>query len=90
MPLVIPEDHIRWRLESFWGYGNFEAPVWFVGMEEGLSNGGENYLPTRFAVTNGRMLVDARRDMIAVKDYMLWFTRRTGETPFSTTHTEEV
>ena len=45
MPLEIREDYIRWRLENFWGYGSFDASVWFVGMEEGLSNGGEDYLP---------------------------------------------
>src|SRR5215813_13065504 len=69
MPLEIPEDYIRWRLENFWGYGSLDAPVWFVGMEEGLSNGGEDYLPARFAATNGKALVDIRRDMINVKDH---------------------
>lgn len=82
MPLVIPEDHVRWRLENFWGYGNFNAPVWFVGMEEGLSNGGECYLPARFAATNGKALVDIRRDMFNVKDHMIWFTRREGRSPY--------
>jgi hypothetical protein len=82
MPLEIPQDYIRWRLENFWGYGSFDAPVWFVGMEEGLSNGGEEYLPARFAATNGKALVDIRRDMINVKDHMIWFTRRIGEAPY--------
>src|ERR1700730_12362379 len=82
MPLEIPEDYIRWRLENFWGYGSFHAPVWFVGMEEGLSNGGEDYLPARFVAANRKVLVDIRWDMINVKDHMIWFTRRVGKTPY--------
>ena len=82
MPTTILEDHLRWRLEKHWGYGSFGAPVWFVGMEEGLSNGGEDYLPTRFAATNGKILADIRRDMNNVKDHMIWFTRRSTKIPY--------
>jgi hypothetical protein len=30
-------DLIIERIKNFWGYGSFSAPVWFVGMEEGLN-----------------------------------------------------
>ena len=32
---MITQKLIKRRIENFWGYGSFEAPVWFVGMEEG-------------------------------------------------------
>jgi hypothetical protein len=81
-PAMIPENHIRWRLDKFWGYGSLDAPVWFVGMEEGLSNGGEQYLEARFAATYSNVTVDIRRDMAAVKDHMKWFTPRRAPLPY--------
>lgn len=45
------------RLKNFWGYGNLKAPVWFVGMEEGL--GSTEGIPLeRFQSTDGKVVVD--------------------------------
>jgi len=33
---MITSDLIQRRIEMFWGYGSLDAPVWFVGMEEGF------------------------------------------------------
>lgn len=79
---MIPAELIQWRLEKFWGYGNLSAPVWFVGMEEGLSNGGEEYLEARFGATYEKITADIRRDMGAVRDHMLWFRKRSGVYPY--------
>ncbi len=51
-----------------------EAPVWFVGMEEGLgknTNIGE--LEARFLAADGRVTVDMRRDMMLVPDHIRFF-----------------
>ncbi|MBV9862063.1 MAG: hypothetical protein JO267_07930 [Alphaproteobacteria bacterium] len=79
---MIHIDHVRWRLENFWGYGSLEAPVWFIGMEEGLSNGGEQFLTARFAATYTKVTADIRRDMSEVKDHMIWFEPQNAEPPY--------
>jgi hypothetical protein len=60
------------RRLNFWGYGSLEAPVWFVGMEEGLGDTGEEELEIRFRATAGKAMVDMRRDMSDVPNHMRW------------------
>ncbi|MDP2655090.1 MAG: hypothetical protein Q8P17_00820 [bacterium] len=67
-------DLIRRRIENFWGYGNLEAPVWFVGMEEGLNPTTDvAELEMRFRVADGKATVDMRHDMSALANHMRWF-----------------
>ena len=68
---MITADLVQRRVTNFWGYGSFAAPVWFVGMEEGL--GVETDVEERLQSTDGRSLVDMRRDMVRVRHHMAWF-----------------
>lgn len=69
---MINEDLIRSRMK-FWGYGSFEAPVWFVGMEEGLAGTKEPELEERFRATYGKPTVDIRQDMKNIPEHMKFF-----------------
>ena len=69
---MISEKLVQDRLD-FWGYGSFNAPVWFVGMEEGLPALDAEQLEARFRVTQGRPLVDIRQEMAPVLGHMKWF-----------------
>jgi len=72
---MIPIEVIRHRLNSFWGYGSFEAPVWFIGMEEGLSGStDQKQIDIRFQATHGKVLANIRQDMKLVNGHMKWFT----------------
>ncbi len=67
-------DLIRRRIENFWGYGSLEAPVWLVGMEEGLNPTTDvTELEMRFRVADGKATVDMRHDMRALANHMRWF-----------------
>lgn len=71
---MITSDLIQRRLDRFWGYGSFEAPVWFVGMEEGLGKGREaNELEARLLAADGKAMIDMRRDMVLVPDHSRFF-----------------
>jgi hypothetical protein len=72
-PAMLSVELIQWRLENFWGYGSFDAPVWFVGMEEGLSAEDERDICLRFRATYGKLLADIRHDMTEVAGHMRWF-----------------
>jgi|GEM_PF-2224114 len=67
-------DIIQSRINNFWGYGSLEAPVWFVGMEEGFdTNADVSQLRARFEAADGRHTVDIRRGMEGATDHMRWF-----------------
>ena len=67
-------DLVEKRIENFWGYGSLEAPVWFVGMEEGLEGGfGENHILDRFRATDNKQVTDLREGMEKVDDHIRWF-----------------
>jgi hypothetical protein len=66
-------DLIQRRLGTFWGYGSLEAPVWFVGMEEGLGETDTEELEIRFRAADGKPTVDMRRDMRDLNGHMKWF-----------------
>ena len=71
---MITTDLIQRRINNFWGYGSLKAPVWFVGMEEGLgSTTDTEELEIRFRVADKKMTVDMRGDMVHVIDHMKWF-----------------
>ena len=75
----IPPELIERRLKNFWGYGSLKAPVWFVGMEEGLSGKGLNELKPRFEATDGKQMVDIRDDMHSVSGHIKWYNPRKPE-----------
>lgn len=67
-------DLIQRRIDNFWGYGSLDAPVWFVGMEEGLNPTIDvAELGMRFRSADGKATVDMRRDMSALVSHMRWF-----------------
>ena len=72
--LSISPELIERRLRMFWGYGSFEAPVWFVGMEEGLGGTDKSELGNRFIASDGKQTIDIRRDMLDVPLHMAFFT----------------
>lgn len=65
---------VQKRIQTFWGYGSLDAPVWFVGMEEGVHHKetAEEFTE-RFKATAGKATVDIRKDMRAVPNHTQWF-----------------
>jgi len=87
---MITAELIQGRLEKFWGYGNLSAPVWFVGMEEGLGDKDtkelelRNELQKRFEATDGKQTIDIRDDMQSVPRHLKFYTppkRSSQKTP---------
>lgn len=69
------KELIERRLQNFFGYGSLGAPVWFVGMEEGLGHKTdiEKKLAIRFRAADGKHTIDMRRDLIELTEHMKWF-----------------
>src|SRR3989344_5832651 len=63
---------IEKRINQFWGYGNLNSDIWFIGMEEGF-NGTLIDLENRFNSTKDKSIIDLQQDMKTVKDHMKWF-----------------
>ncbi|MFH1233379.1 MAG: hypothetical protein V1649_01870 [Patescibacteria group bacterium] len=62
------------RINNFWGYGSLEAPVWFVGMEEGLNPTIDTEeLEERLKVADGKTTIDMRCDMAHLTGHIKWF-----------------
>lgn len=73
-PVTINTELVLSRIRNFWGYGNLEAPTWFVGMEEGLEPDATlAHLAERFRVANGKATTDMRRGMENVHGHARWF-----------------
>lgn len=54
---MIDKELIEGRLQKFWGYGNLDAPVWFVGMDERLDPlEGQEMLEKQFRYAEGNMI----------------------------------
>lgn len=71
---MITPELIKRRIDNFWGYGSMEAPVWFVGMEEGLGPTTDTEeLEIRFRAADGKATVDMRREMSHVTGHIRWF-----------------
>ncbi len=66
------KELIENRIDKFWGYGNLQSDIWFIGMEEGFS-GDQNELKIRFEKTYDRSVIDIKNDMKDIKDHMKWF-----------------
>lgn len=63
---------IKERIKNFWGYGNLDGDVWFVGMEEGC-DGSIPKLIKRFEQTAHGEVFDIYDDMRGDADHMAWF-----------------
>lgn len=71
---MITPDILQNRIKNFWGYGSLEAPVWFVGMEEGLNPTIDTEeLEERLRSADGKTTIDMRRDMKHLIGHMKWF-----------------
>ena len=80
---MITPDILQNRIKNFWGYGNLESPVWFVGMEEGLNPTTDTEeLDIRFKAADGKETIDMRRDMSHLVGHMKWFRK---DSPIQTT-----
>lgn len=65
-------DLIRGRIKNFWGYGNLDGDVWFVGMEEGCDGSIPNLIQ-RFESTSHGEVFDIVDDMQANEEHLRWF-----------------
>ena len=63
---------VEQRIQNFWGYGNLNGSVWFVGMEEGC-DGSISKLIERFTTTSNGEVFDIYDDMRNSPDHMKWF-----------------
>jgi hypothetical protein len=63
---------IQERIKNFFGYGNLESDVWFVGMEEGF-DGSMDLLYERFKTTSNKVVCDIVEDMQTSPDHLRWF-----------------
>jgi len=63
---------IQERIKNFFGYGNLESDIWFVGMEEGF-DGSMNLLYERFKTTSDKIVCDIVEDMQTSPDHLRWF-----------------
>jgi hypothetical protein len=73
---VLSPTLVRARITNFWGYGSFEAPTWFVGMEEGLESDvtlAHPHLNARFRAADGKPTIDMRNGMERVPGHIRWF-----------------
>lgn len=59
---------------GFLGYGNPCSDIWFIGIEEGVDASPENSenMKKRFKRTQGKEVIDIRKDMEGVKDHLPW------------------
>ena len=53
------------QIKNFWGYGNLNSSMWFVGMEEGYSQKKED-LAHRFEMTSKTQVLDVYDDLRAI------------------------
>lgn len=69
---MLTKELIDKRINNFWGYGNLNSNIWFIGMEEGFG-GNMLDLLDRFNRTNNKSIVDLQDGMMDVKDHTKWF-----------------
>ncbi len=63
---------IQERIKNFWGYGNLNGDVWFVGMEEGHNQDNEVLLE-RFKATSSAEVFDIYEDLRVDPGHVYWF-----------------
>lgn len=56
---MLDTDRLQSFMHTFYGYGTWKAPLWFVGMEEG-GGAGLNEIASRLAAWDGSELMDIR------------------------------
>jgi hypothetical protein len=71
---------IRERIKNFWGYGNLNSDVWFVGMEEGYDESNE-ILFERFKATAHRAVFDIYEDLKVDPGHVYWFEENAPTQP---------
>jgi hypothetical protein len=69
---MITKELIENRINYFFGYGNIQSNIWFIGMEEGF-DGDLFDLKIRFDKAISKSVIDLQDDMVQVKDHMKWF-----------------
>ena len=69
---MITRELIEKRINTFWGYGNLDSDIWFIGMEEGF-HGNLTDLENRFNRTKDKSVIDLQDGMSDVQDHMKWF-----------------
>lgn len=69
---MIIKELIEDRINNFWGYGNLNSPIWFIGMEEGFT-GNQKDLENRFLRTKGKSVLDCHKDMLDVPDHIKFY-----------------
>jgi hypothetical protein len=63
---------IQERIKNFWGYGNLNGDIWFVGMEEGYNQDNEVLLE-RFKATAHKAVFDIYDDLKVDPGHVYWF-----------------
>jgi len=72
---VLTKKLIENRIYNFWGYGNLQSDVWFIGMEEGFG-GTLLDLENRFLNTKDKSVMDIQNGYEDVKDHFQWFLKK--------------
>jgi hypothetical protein len=71
---------IQERIKNFWGYGNLDSEVWFVGMEEGYNETNE-ILFERFKATAHKAVFDIYDDLKVDPGHVYWFEENAPTQP---------
>ncbi len=71
---------IQERIKNFWGYGNLDSDVWFVGMEEGYNESNE-ILFERFKATVHKAVFDIYDDLKVDPSHVYWFEENAPTQP---------
>lgn len=74
MPAMLDDASLSAYASTFYGFGSYTAPYWFVGMEEG-GGGDFNELKQRFVSweSRGRKELEDLREYLALIGYVKWF-----------------
>jgi hypothetical protein len=70
---MLTTELIKNRINTFWGYGNLNSDIWFIGMEEGF-HGNLTDLDNIFNKTKDDSVIDLQDGMTDVQDHMKWFS----------------
>ncbi|MBA5628706.1 hypothetical protein [Moheibacter lacus] len=78
----INPEWIQNRIENFFGYGNLNSPIWFIGIEEGFRvrdryQNGIDLLKLRFERTYNQNSIDVVGGMEGVSDHLKWYQNAT-------------
>jgi hypothetical protein len=65
---------LKERIKNFWGYGNLDSDIWFVGMEEGYNQNNE-VLIERIKATSHSDVFDIYDDLKVDPGHVYWFEK---------------